>query len=82
AKATADVGLLKDDIEAVVEVKELSIKTMKLINSNFNATVGINSCILLGATFGLFKPITTAVLHNGTTIGLLANSMKGIRVSS
>ena len=82
AKATADVGLLKDDIEAVVEVKELSMKTMKLINANFNATVGINSCILLGATFGFFKPITTAVLHNGTTIGLLANSMKGIRVNS
>jgi len=82
AKATADIGLLKDDIEAISEVKELSMKTMKLINSNFNATVGINSCILLGATFGLFKPITTAILHNGTTIGLLANSMKGIRIKS
>ncbi|MDC0933891.1 heavy metal translocating P-type ATPase, partial [Arcobacteraceae bacterium] len=82
AKATADIGLLKDDIEAVSEVKELSMKTMKLINGNFNATVGINSCILLGATFGLFKPITTAILHNGTTIGLLANSMKGIRINS
>lgn len=81
AKATADIGLLKDDIEAIVEVKELSLRTMKLINTNFNATVGINSCILLGATFGLFKPITTAVLHNGTTIGLLANSMKGIRLT-
>jgi len=82
AKATADIGLLKDDIEAVSEAKELSVKTMKLINGNFNATVGINSCILLGATFGLFKPITTAILHNGTTIGLLANSMKGIRLNS
>ncbi len=81
AKATADVGLLKDDINAVVEAKELSIKTMKLINCNFNATVGINSCILLGASLGLFSPLTTAVLHNGTTIGLLANSAKGIRIN-
>jgi len=78
AKATADIGLLKDDIEAVSEAKELAMKTMELINMNFNATVGINSIILLGATFGLFKPLTTAVLHNGTTIGLLANSMKGV----
>lgn len=54
---------------------------MKLINSNFNATVGINSIILVGATLGLFKPLTTAVLHNATTIGLLANSAKGIRVN-
>ena len=78
AKATADIGLLKDDIEGVSEAKELAVKTMGLINMNFNATVGINSIILLGATFGFFKPLTTAVLHNGTTIGLLANSMKGV----
>jgi P-type E1-E2 ATPase len=78
AKATADIGLLKDDIEAVSEAKELAVKTMGLINGNFNATVGINSVILLGATFGMFSPLTTAVLHNGTTIGLLANSMRGV----
>ncbi len=80
AKATADVGLLKDDIEAVSEVKELADKTMKLIHANFNATVGINTLILLGATVGALSPINTAVLHNGTTIGLLLNSLKGIRV--
>lgn len=79
AKATADIGLLKDDIEAVAEAKELANKTMRLINNNFNATVGINSLILTGATVGLFTPITTAVLHNGTTIGLLLNSMKGVK---
>ena len=79
AKTTADISLLKDDIYAVVTAKEIADKTMKLINTNFNATVGINSLILAGATFGLFSPITTAVLHNGTTIGLLANSMKGVK---
>jgi len=80
AKATADVSLLKDDIEAVADAKELAQNTMKLINNNFNATVGINSVILAGAAFGFFTPITTAVLHNGTTIGLLLNSMKGVKV--
>ncbi|CAM3999957.1 heavy metal translocating P-type ATPase [Arcobacter cloacae] len=80
AKATADISLLKDDIMAVVEAKEYALKTMNLINNNFNATVGINSCILAGATFGLFSPITTAVLHNGTTIGLLLNSIKGVKL--
>ncbi len=80
AKATADVSLLKDDIAAVVEAKDLANKTMNLINNNFNATVGINSAILAGATFGLFSPVVTAVLHNGTTIGLLLNSIKGVKV--
>ncbi len=80
AKATADVSLLKDDIAAVVEAKELANKTMKLINTNFNATVGVNSAILAGATFGAFSPIVTAVLHNGTTIGLLLNSIRGVKL--
>jgi len=80
AKATADVSLLKDDIAAVADAKELAENTMKLINNNFNATVGINSVILAGAAFGFFTPITTAVLHNGTTIGLLLNSMRGVKI--
>jgi heavy metal translocating P-type ATPase len=80
AKATADISLLKDDIACVVEAKEYANKTMNLINTNFNATVGINSCILAGATFGLFSPIGTAILHNGTTIGLLLNSIKGVKL--
>lgn len=80
AKATADVSLLKDDISAVVDAKELANNTMNLINNNFNTTVGINSAILAGATFGLFSPIVTAVLHNGTTIGLLLNSIKGVKI--
>ena len=80
AKATADISLLKDDISCVVEAKEYANKTMSLINTNFNATVGINSGILAGATFGLFSPIVTAVLHNGTTIGLLLNSIKGVKL--
>ncbi len=80
AKATADISLLKDDIATVVEAKALANKTMRRIESNFNVTVGINSVILLGAAAGLFSPITTAVLHNGTTIGLLLNSMQRIRI--
>ena len=80
AKATADISLLKDDIACVVEAKEYANKTMDLINTNFNATVGINSGILAGAAFGIFSPIVTAVLHNGTTIGLLLNSIKGVKL--
>lgn len=82
AKATADISLLKDDIEAVVTAKDMANRTMKLINSNFNATVGVNSLILAGAAFGLFSPLATAILHNGTTIGLLANSMRGVKMGA
>ncbi len=76
AKATADISLLKDDIASVAQAKELANKTMSRIEDHFSVTVGINSAILFGATVGLFSPITTAVLHNGTTMGLLVNSMQ------
>ena len=80
AKATADISLLKDDIMSVAIAKELAAKTMKLIGSNFNSTVGINTAILSAATLGMLNPIATAILHNGTTIWLLLNSMKGVKI--
>lgn len=79
AKATADIALLKDDILQVANAKILADKTIKLVKSNFNATIAINSAILFGATFGKLSPVQTAILHNGTTIGLLLNSMKDIK---
>ena len=79
AKATADISLLKDDIMSVALAKELANNTMKLIGANFRSTVGINTAILGAATFGMLNPIATAVLHNGTTIWLLLNSMKGVK---
>ncbi|WP_411160911.1 heavy metal translocating P-type ATPase [Campylobacter concisus] len=82
AKATADISLLKDDIMSVALAKELANKTMKLISSNFRSTVGVNTAILSAATLGMLNPIATAMLHNGTTIWLLLNSMKGVKIKS
>lgn len=79
AKASAQIGLLKNDIEGVAQVKALANDTLRLVNRNFNATVGINSIILFLATFGVLSPVATALLHNGTTIGLLLNSIKGVK---
>ncbi|WP_063999813.1 hypothetical protein [Campylobacter iguaniorum] len=79
AKASADISLLKDDICSVSKAKLIANKTMSKINANFKATVGINSAILLGATFGKLSPIQTAILHNATTIALLLNSLNSIK---
>ncbi|WP_324172915.1 heavy metal translocating P-type ATPase [Sulfurimonas sp.] len=80
AKASADISLLKDDIACISNALELAQDTMKLIKSNFNITVAANSAILASATMGYINPITTAVLHNGTTVGILLNAIKGIKV--
>lgn len=80
AKASADIALLKDDISCVANAVELAHDTAKLIDTNFKVTVGINSAILASATLGYINPITTAVLHNGTTVGILLNSIKGVKI--
>lgn len=80
AKASADIVLLKDDIESVADAKEYAMACLNKVNRNFKITVVVNSAILAAATFGKLSPIQTAFLHNGTTIGLLLSALRGINV--
>ncbi|MGX3046125.1 heavy metal translocating P-type ATPase [Helicobacter sp. T3_23-1056] len=80
AKASADIVLLKDDIESVADAKEYALECLSKVNKNFKITVVVNSAILALATFGKLSPIQTAFLHNGTTIGLLLNALRGIHL--
>lgn len=80
AKASADIVLLKDDIESVADAREFALACLNKVNKNFKITVVVNSAILALATFGKLSPIQTAFLHNGTTIGLLLNALRGITV--
>ena len=79
AKASADIALLKDDVSAVADAKQLSIDTMRLIDRNYKFTVTANSAILGAATLGFLKPVSTALLHNGTTVAILLNAISGLK---
>ncbi|CAO3455140.1 Probable cation-transporting P-type ATPase C (EC 3.6.3.-) (Metal-transporting ATPase Mta72) [Azospirillum argentinense] len=76
ARLTADVALLEDRIERVADAKETANAAMALIARNYRLTVGLNSAILGAAALGLLSPVGTAVLHNGTTIGILLNALR------
>lgn len=80
AKASADVVLLRDDIEAVAEAKELAVAVLNKVHRGFNITVSVNSLILILASLGKLSPIQTAFLHNGTTIALLLNALQHIKI--
>ena len=80
AKASADVVLLRDDIEAVAEAKELAIACLEKVQRGFKITVGVNSMILMLASLGKLNPIQTAFMHNGTTIMLLLNALRRIHL--
>jgi len=77
ARATADVILLRDQIEGVAESRALAQATVALIQSNFRWAVGLNSLLFLAAVFGKASPVTSALLHNGVTLGTLLRALMG-----
>lgn len=80
ARATADILLMDDRLGAVADAREIATKTMALIRANFRAAIGINTGILAGAIGGALSPVASALLHNGTTIGILFNALKGVQL--
>lgn len=78
ARATADIVLMDDRLSAVADARDIAGRTMRLIRTNFNLAVGINTAILGGAVLGWLSPVASAVLHNGTTIGILLNALSGV----
>jgi heavy metal translocating P-type ATPase len=76
ARLTADIALLEDSIERVADAKDLANAAMARIASNYRLTVGLNTGILGLAALGVLAPISTAVLHNGATIGILLNALR------
>ncbi|HNQ03293.1 MAG TPA: heavy metal translocating P-type ATPase [Thiobacillaceae bacterium] len=77
ARATADIVLMDDRLTAVADAREIAARTMRLIRSNFNVAVGVNTALLTGAVLGWLSPVMSAVLHNGTTIGVLLRALSG-----
>ncbi|MEI6859057.1 MAG: heavy metal translocating P-type ATPase [Shewanella sp.] len=75
ARQAADVVLLKDQLVGVAEARQLAQVAMRLINSNIKLAEYINSGIMLAAALGKLNPVMSAVLHNGTTIAILARSL-------
>lgn len=77
ARLTSDIALLEDGIERVADAKQLANQTLQLIDSNFKLTVAANTAILAGAAVGKLTPVAASVAHNGTTIAILLNALRG-----
>ncbi len=73
---TADVALAADDLEGVGSVIDLSRQTMSIIRQNYGLALGTNSIGLYLAAVGSINPIIAAVLHNLSTIMVIANSTR------
>ena len=77
ARLTADVALLEDGIERVADAREFASATMRRIAANFRLTIATNTGILAAAAAGKLSPVASSVAHNGSTIAILLNALRG-----
>ncbi|MGR5147257.1 heavy metal translocating P-type ATPase [Photobacterium alginatilyticum] len=75
ARQAADVVLLRDELYGVAESRQLAQVAMSLVNSNIKLAEYVNSGIMLAAALGMLSPAASALLHNGTTLAILARSV-------
>jgi P-type E1-E2 ATPase len=79
ARATADIVLLDEHLHTLLAARHLSIGTLKLIQTHFQISTVVNTGVIVGAAAGMISPVWSALLHNGMTLGVLFNSMAGVR---
>ena len=75
AREVADVTIQAEDLRELVYLKKLSDALMSRICWNYRFILGFNGGLIGLGTLGILPPATSALLHNGSTVLLSANSM-------
>ncbi len=81
AKEACDVLLLAGGLEGIIEARKIAQDAMSRIKKNFRYIIGINSTLIALGILGMISPVTSAFMHNATTILVSANSLKSYRIS-
>lgn len=76
AREVADITLLSSDLRELITIRILSQKLMKRISSNFNFIISYNTLLMALGLFGIMTPSVSALLHNLSTMGICALSMR------
>lgn len=76
AREVADITLLTDKLDELVTVRVLSQQLMLRIRNNFRFIVSFNTALLLLGLSGSITPNLSAILHNTSTMGISAASMR------
>ena len=80
AKESAQLIMLNEDLMSLPFAREVSRRVMSVVRNNFRMTVGINSMILVMALSGFASPLAAALMHNGSTIGLLGYALSATSI--
>ncbi|MGC9494323.1 heavy metal translocating P-type ATPase [Vibrio genomosp. F10] len=76
AKASADMVLLGDRLDRLLEARELALSTRKIIRENLAWSLGYNVLILPLAVAGLVAPYIAVLGMSGSSIIVVSNSLR------
>ena len=79
AVETADVALANDDLNRLLEVGDLGARAVEVIRENYGMSIAVNAAGLLIGAGGALSPVLAAILHNASSVAVVANSSRLIR---
>ena len=74
AMEAADIVIASDDALMLPATVQLTKKSMGIIRQNFAAAIGVNTVGLVLGSMGVISSLWGAILHNATTLAVVANS--------
>ncbi|WP_263253128.1 heavy metal translocating P-type ATPase [Saccharopolyspora rosea] len=79
AVETADVALAANDLLRVLDLRDLGRHAIGLIRQNYALSITVNAAGLALSAAGALSPVLAAVLHNASSLAVVANSSRLIR---
>jgi Cd2+/Zn2+-exporting ATPase len=76
ALETAEIGLMADEIERLPQIIGLSRKALKVIRANVIFSMSVNLISVFLGSFGVIGPVIGALIHEGSSVPVLANSAR------
>lgn len=78
AQEIADITISAENLWEIVMLRRLSEALMRRIQKNYRSIVGINATLILLGVTGILQPITSALLHNMSTLTISLTNMKNL----
>ncbi|MFC5139212.1 heavy metal translocating P-type ATPase [Actinomycetospora rhizophila] len=79
AVETADVALAGDDLARLLDLRDLGRHSIALIRQNYGMSIAVNAVGLVVSAGGALSPVVAAILHNASSVAVVANSSRLIR---
>lgn len=75
AREIADITVSSEDLFALVTLRRLGQALMERIHGSYRFIVGFNLMLIALGVAGVLPPATSALLHNGSTLGISLRNM-------